>query len=368
MKKWTKYKLLSVIGLLCLAGGGVYLSRDTPLNYQTVNVERRDLMQSVLAIGQLDAIRKVDVGARASGQLEKLYVKLGQRVKKGDLLALIDPKSAQNSIRQWEAELEGQRASQIKAQAELKLAELMLSRQRSLLRSQAVSQQDFDKTQTDVVVQKAELAAIAASLNKNQASLDEAKLELTYTRILAPMEGEVVEITTLEGQTVIAAQEAPKILTLADLSSMLVKVKVPEADVIRLHPGQKAWFTILGDPNRRFSGVIKEIQPTPEKINDAFFYYANMEVVNDQKLLRLNMTAQVNIVLDEIKQALTIPLVALGDKQEDGRYQVAVLKDKKEETRLVTIGTHNNIDVQILSGLNEGDAVIMSRGVPGAKG
>ena len=160
----------------------------------------------------------------------------------------------------------------------------------------------------------------------------------------------------------IAAQQAPNILTLADLGTMLVKAQVSEADVINLKPGQKAWFTVLGDPTRRFDGVLKDIQPTPEKVNNAIFYYARFEVPNPERLLRLQMTAQVHIQLAGVQQALVIPLAALGDQIADNRYHVSVLKQGKEEKREVAIGLRNNIDVQILSGLEAGDEVIVSRG------
>ncbi len=176
------------------------------------------------------------------------------------------------------------------------------------------------------------------------------------------MDGDVVQITTFQGQTVIAAQQAPNILTLADMSTMLVKAQVSEADVIHLKPGLKAWFTVLGDPNKRFEGVLKDIQPTPEKVNNAIFYYARFEVPNPQGLLRLQMTAQVHIQLAGASDALVIPLVALGEQIADNRYHVAVLQQGQKQLREVTIGMRNNLDVQIVSGLTAGEEVIVSRG------
>jgi len=127
---------------------------------------------------------------------------------------------------------------------------------------------------TELAVKEAQIGTIDAQIKRNQASLSTANTNLDYTRIIAPIAGEVTQITTLQGQTVIAAQQAPNILTLADLSTMLVKAQVSEADIIHLKPGQKAWFTVLGDPLTRYEGRLKDILPTPEKINDAIFYYA----------------------------------------------------------------------------------------------
>ncbi|WON78178.1 macrolide transporter subunit MacA [Serratia sp. UGAL515B_01] len=339
-----------------------HFSHPAPVEFKTIKVTKRELQQSVLATGQLDALRKVDVGAQVSGQLESLNVEIGDKVKKGQLLGVIDPQQALNSIRESEATLQELQARLQQANAERQLAAVTLQRNRELAHLQALARQDLDKYATELTVKQAQVDTIKAQIAKNQASLDTARLNLTYTRIEAPMDGDVVQITTLQGQTVIAAQQAPNILTLADMHTMLVKAEVSEADVINLKPGQKAWFTVLGDPDKRFDGVLKDIQPTPVKINNAIFYYARFEVPNPEGLLRLQMTAQVHIQLSAVRDALVIPLVALGDQIADARYHVSVLKQGKEEKREVNIGIRNNIDVQILSGLSDGEEVIISRG------
>ncbi|EFE93577.1 macrolide transporter subunit MacA [Serratia odorifera] len=362
--KGRKRRWVLVVALLAMVAALVYwrVSHPAAVNFKTVKVAKRDLQQNVLATGQLDAVRKVDVGAQVSGQLESLTVEIGDKVKKGQLLGVIDPQQAQNSIRESEATLRELHAQLNQAQAEQQLAAVTLQRNRELARLQAVSRQDLDKFATELAVKKAQVETTRAQIAKNQASLDTAKINLAYTRIEAPMDGDVVQITTLQGQTVIAAQQAPNILTLADLSTMLVKAQVSEADVIHLRPGQKAWFTVLGDPSKRFDGVLKDIQPTPEKVNNAIFYYARFEVPNPQGLLRLQMTAQVHIQLGGVSQATVIPLAALGEQIADNRYYVALLRQGKEEKREVTIGMRNNVDVQILKGLGVGDEVIVSRG------
>ncbi|WP_051791275.1 macrolide transporter subunit MacA [Serratia sp. DD3] len=349
--------------LLVLAIFGYWrFSQPAPVDFKTVKVTKRDLQQSVLATGQLDAMRKVDVGAQVSGQLQSLKVEIGDKVKKGQLLATIDPQQEQNSIREGEATLQQLHAQLQQMHAELQLATLTLQRNQQLVKSQSVSRQDLDKLTTELAVKKAQVATTQAQIAKNQASLDTARIKLAYTRIEAPMDGDVVQITTLQGQTVIAAQQAPNILTLADMSTMLVKAQVSEADVIHLKPGLKAWFTILGDPGKRFEGVLKDIQPTPEKINNAIFYYARFAVPNPQGLLRLQMTALVHILLDEVSDALVIPLAALGEQIDENRYYVSILQHNQEVKREVTIGIRNNLEVQILSGLQAGEEVIVSRG------
>ncbi|OAT53321.1 macrolide transporter subunit MacA [Providencia heimbachae] len=357
-KRWSIY--IAII-LIALGTTWFFLSGEQKEVFQTVDVTRGDLDKQVLATGKLDAVRKVDVGAQVSGQLQALYVKEGDKVKKGDLLAVIDPKKAQNDVTESQETTHELEANLSLAKAELKLAEVTYQRHLSLAKMQAVAQQDLDKARTDVEVKKAQVVTYQAQIKRNQATLDTAKNNLQYTQITAPMDGIVTFIKTLQGQTVIAAQEAPTILTLADLNTMLVKAEVSEADVIYLEPGQPASFTVLGAPDKKFSGELKDILPTPEKINDAIFYYARFEVPNLQHLLKLQMTAQVIIELDSRKNVLLLPLSALGDEVSPQVYEVEVLKDDKAEKKQVEIGSRNDVYVEVVKGLDEGEKIIVGR-------
>lgn len=361
-KRYFLFAIILIVAVIAL-----WQTLNAPLpQYQTLIVRPGDLQQSVLATGKLDALRKVDVGAQVSGQLKTLSVAIGDKVKKDQLLGVIDPEQAQNQIKEVEATLMELRAQRLQAEAEWKLARVTLSRQQQLAKTQAVSQQDLDTAATEMAVKQAQIGAIDAQIKRNQASLDTAKTNLDYTRIVAPMAGEVTQITTLQGQTVIAAQQAPNILTLADMSTMLVKAQVSEADVIHLQPGQKAWFTVLGDPQTRYEGTLKDVLPTPEKVNDAIFYYARFEVPNPKGILRLDMTAQVHIQLTDVKNVLTIPLSALGDPIGNNRYNVRLLRNGETREREVVIGARNDTDVEIVKGLEEGDEVITGEGNAGA--
>ncbi|MDE9742087.1 macrolide transporter subunit MacA [Escherichia fergusonii] len=369
MRMRERFKKRYLIAAIVILGGLMVLWKTLNApepKYQTLIVRPGELQQSVLATGKLDALRKVDVGAQVSGQLKTLSVAIGDKVKKDQLLGIIDPEQAQNQIKEVEATLMELRAQRQQAEAELKLARVTLSRQQKLAQTQAISQQDLDTAVTELAVKQAQIGTIDAQIKRNQASLDTAKTNLDYTRIVAPMAGEVTQITTLQGQTVIAAQQAPNILTLADMSTMLVKAQVSEADVIHLKPGQKAWFTVLGDPQTRYEGRIKDVLPTPEKVNDAIFYYARFEVPNPQGVLRLDMTAQVHIQFAEVKNVLTIPLSALGDPVGDNRYKVTLLRNGETREREVVIGARNDTDVEIVKGLEAGDEVVIGEGNPGA--
>lgn len=355
-KKWLLYLLVIFIAL---GLAWFFLGGEKKEVFQTVDVTRGNLDKLVMATGKLDAVRKVDVGAQVSGQLQSLYVKEGDQVKKGDLLAVIDPKKAQNDVTESQETLHELEANLSQAQAELKLAQVTYQRHVSLAKLQAVAQQDLDKAKTDVEVKKAQVATYQAQIKRSKATLDTAKTNLNYTQITAPMDGIVTFIKTLEGQTVIAAQEAPTILTLADLDTMLVKAEVSEADVIYLEPGQPVSFTVLGAPDKKFTGKLKDILPTPEKINDAIFYYARFEVPNPQHLLKLQMTAQVKIELDSHQNVLLLPLSALGDEISPLSYEIEVLKEGKAEKKKIEIGSRNDVQVEILKGVDEGEKVIV---------
>ena len=327
--KGKRRKLFLLLAVVVLAGGfWLWKVLNAPVpQYQTLIVRPGELQQNVLATGKLDALRKVDVGAQVSGQLKTLSVEIGEKVKKGQLLGVIDPEQAQNQIREVEATLMELRAQRAQAQAERNLAQVTLTRQQALAKTQAISKQDLDTAATELAVKQAQIGTIDAQIKRNQASLDTA---------------------------------------LADMSTMLVKAQVSEADVIHLKPGQKAWFTVLGDPQTRYEGVLKDILPTPEKVNDAIFYYARFEVPNPQGVLRLDMTAQVHIQLTGVKNVLTVPLSALGESAGDNRYKVKVLRNGETREREVVIGARNDTDVVVVKGLEEGEEVVTSETLPGA--
>ncbi|MBD1226535.1 macrolide transporter subunit MacA [Xenorhabdus griffiniae] len=370
---FAKYRWIGA-GLVLIAIASVwsyFFYLPKPVSYQTSAVIKGDFQRNVLAVGKLDAVSKVDVGAQVSGQLKELYVKLGDKVKQGQLLALIDPQTAKNTVAEIQETAKSLEANLRGARAELKLAQLKVNRLRHLFKLHVISQQELDSNITDMQSKAARIDDLVAQIKQNKAKLDTAKTNLQYTRITAPIEGIVTDIKTFQGQTVIAAQQAPTILTLANLDTMIVNAEVSEADVINLAPGQKVSFTILGAPGRQFHSVLKDTLPTPQVENNAIFYYARFEVPNPEHILRLQMTAQVKIALQSLHNVLMIPISALeiASRQYASstqhvlstQYEVSVLHNGKAEKRKITIGAFDNANVQVLSGLKENERVITSR-------
>ena len=334
--------------------------------YLTAIATRSDVESNVMATGTLQAQRQVDVGAQVSGQLRALKVRLGDHVYKGQLLAEIDPVLSQNALLSAQASLASLEAQRRAVAASLWQANLTLQRQKQMLAREATSQQDLEaaKAQTDVL--RANVASFTAQISQAHAQVDSARANLAYTKITAPIDGDVVAIVTQEGQTVVASQQAPVILKLADLDHMTVKAQISEADVIRIRPGQPAFFTILGDADARHNGVLRAIEPAPQEFSSGetkaagpVFYNALFETANPDHQLRIGMTAQVTVALQRADSALSVPLSALGRQMQDGRYPVRVLRrDGATTTVMVAIGINDRVNVQVLDGLNEGDEVV----------
>lgn len=327
--------------------------------YITATVTRGDLEVTVLANGVLQPIRQVEVGAQVNGQLKSLKVKLGDKVKQGQLLAQIDPVLLENALRQANAAVASGKAQRDAKRSRLRQARLNWQRQRELQSQEAASRQDLEIAEADLRSLEAELIALDADIAQLSIKAESARIDLGYTRIVAPMDGEVVALTTLEGQTVVASYQVPTILKLANLDAMTVKAQVSEADVIRIADRQAVYFTIMGEPDRRYHASLQAIQPSPEKINNAVFFNALFDVPNPGHKLRIDMTAQVAIMLGEARNTLLVPLAALGPRGQDGSMEVRVLHpDQRVETVKVRTGLSNNAHAQVLSGLAQGDRVI----------
>ncbi|WP_122861221.1 efflux RND transporter periplasmic adaptor subunit, partial [Pseudomonas viridiflava] len=296
----SKLRKTGLITALVLVAGAVLYAVEAPAKppaYITARAERGDIENAVLATGVLEGIKQVDVGAQVSGQLKSLKVKLGDKVKKGQWLAEIDPLVLRNTLRQAEVDEEKLKAQRASAQAQMKQAKRLYDRYKELQTDQSVSRQDFESAESDYEMQQANVRALDAEIKSAQVQIDTAKVNLGYTRIIAPIDGDVVGIVTQEGQTVIAQQLAPVLLKLADLETMTIKAQVSEADVIHITPGQEVYFTILGE-DKRYYAKLRGTEPAPQdyletesgssasRQNSAVFYNALFEVPNQDQRLR----------------------------------------------------------------------------------
>ncbi|MGA3084488.1 MAG: efflux RND transporter periplasmic adaptor subunit [Thermodesulfobacteriota bacterium] len=330
--------------------------------YATAAVVRGDIESTVVAAGIVQPLKFVDVGAQTSGVLESLKVIRGDQVKKNQLIAEIDPVLAETALTASNAGLDNMISQRNLKQAQLVLAKVLRDRN-DLLFAQgegAISANDRDLTRANYDVALADVASLSAQIKQATAAVDTAKANLGYTKISAPMAGEVVSITLLEGQTLNANQQAPNILRIADISTVTVWAQVSEADIVRVKPGQDVYFNILGD-SRRWNSKVRQILPTPELINNVVFYDVLIDVPNPERELKIQMTAQVFIVLARAKGALLIPVAAIGNAGEGSEVKVRILKaNGRVELRAVKIGIKSEILAEVKNGLKEKERVVIS--------
>ena len=333
-------------------------------DYITASAETRDLEQLIMADGTLKARKQVSVGAQVSGQIKKLHVILGQEVKQGELLVEIDDLPQQNALKDAQAQRDNIQAQLDAKEATLRNARLVYQRQQHIVARGLGSTADHDSAKATLDETLADIRALNAQRVQAEIAVDTARVNLGYTRILAPLSGTVVAMPVEEGQTLNASQSTPTLLKIAQLDTMTVEARISEADVIKARVGMPVYFTILGNSQRRFEGSLRAIEPAPDTINDeetsssdssAIYYHGLFDVPNQDGELRISMTAQVYLVAARLKQALVIPAIALqGDR-------VRVVDDAgKTSLRRVSVGLNNKVDAQILDGLSAGERVIVS--------
>lgn len=354
---------LWLIGALLVGGAGAlgyhWAFGPAKAVYATATVERGDIESTVVAAGIVQPVKYVDVGAQTSGRLKSLKVKRGDQVKENQLLAEIDPVLADSALTAANATLENMTSQRAVKEAQLELAKAQRERNDELFAELLISANDRDITHANYDVALAEVASLEAQMKQATAAEGTARANVAYTRITAPMAGEVVSINILEGQTLNANQQAPNILRIAEMSTMTVWAQVSEADIVRVKLGQDVYFTVLGQP-RRWNGKIRQILPTPELINNVVFYDVLFDIPNLERQLNIQMTAQVFIVLAQVKGALLIPTAAIGNANEGAEVKLQVLKaDGSIEQRTVTIGIKSEISAVVTSGLAEKEEVVI---------
>ncbi|VUD68890.1 Macrolide export protein MacA [Thalassocella blandensis] len=368
-------------------------------------VERGNIENTVTATGSLQPSNSVEVGAQVSGQLEKLFVEVGDKVEQGQLLAQIDASVKAQQVEASQAALAALEAQRDSRQAAVKLAEANMHRQEQMLEQKATSQQEFDTAINTLVSSQSSLAQLEAQIQQSRASLASDQAELGYTKIYAPMAGTIVAISVKEGQTLNASQTAPTVLTIADLSIMTVETDVSEADIGKLTPGMKVYFTTLGSGNRRWYGSLEQILPTPEITNNVVLYTALFDVPNDDQVLRTSMTAQAFFITSSAQDVIRIPVASIRyqapqrhserpsrafekdnaptntEKQKTSRqgdpsitptadmknkrrrptpdaYVTVVSASGKQQERQVELGISSRVYAEVISGLTEGEQIV----------
>ncbi len=349
------------------AGGAWWLlaaQADTTPAWRAQPVVLGSVEDMVSAVGTLQPREYVDVGTQVSGQVKKIHVGFGANVEQGQLLAQLDPTVYEAKVGADMAQLNNLRAQIADRTAQLALADKQMERQRRLLAERATSQDAFDIAESGRKSLAAQIQALEAQTKQTESTLKADTANLSYTQIFAPISGTVVDILAKTGQTLNANQQAPIVLRIAELDTMTVWTQVSEADVNKLRIGMPAYFTTLGQIDRRREGVLRQVLPTPTVVNNVVLYNALFDVNNPDRDLLPQMTAQVFFVIAQARNVPVVPMAALRPVARTGnRYIARVVENGQPVDRAVEIGATNRVVAEILSGLKAGDQIVVEGAV-----
>lgn len=280
--------------------------------WKTSPVDKRSIAAKVTASGTLQATVTVQIGAQVSGRIQTLNADFNTTVKKGQLLAKLDPQLFQAAVEQANANFLSAKAQVAKAEAQQRDAELVLAREQALSEQSLASAADLQTATTNVAVAKASTDVAKASLAQAAASLHQAQVNIGYTEVFSPIDGTVISRAVDVGQTVAASLQAPVLFTIAeDLRKMQVHTSVAEGDVGRLHSAMDANFTVDAFPGQVFKGKVGQIRNAPQTVQNVVTYDAVIDVDNAELKLRPGMTATVTIAYAEREDAVAVVNAAL---------------------------------------------------------
>jgi HlyD family secretion protein len=378
-RRWLPY-----IGVLCLLLGGAFAwqkrkAPDRPL-FVTTPVERGRLVARVTATGTLSALVTVQVGSQVSGRISQLFADFNSQVKKGQVIARIDPQLFWAAVEQAHANSVAAEGNLARVKAQALDAKRQLERSRVLRQQNLVAQADLDTAEANEAAAVAQVSASEGAVKQARAALHQAEINLKYTTIVSPIDGVVISRSVDVGQTVAASLQAPTLFTIAeDLKKMQVDTNVAEADVGKLRPGMAATFTVDAYPVVRFRGTVRQIRNSPQTVQNVVTYDAVIDVGNAELKLKPGMTANVTFIYAERDDSLRVSNTALryrpsmekehNTKQHGGfakkeghapdERTVWVLKDGKPMPVKVKLGVSDGSNTEVVEGaLQEGDLLI----------
>jgi HlyD family secretion protein len=354
-----------------------------------VAADHGPLAAKVTASGTVSAIVTVQVGSQVSGRIQAWYADFSTPVKKGQVIALIEPSLFKAAVEQGRANYAAGKASYDKAIANRALAERNYARELALFGENLAARADVDAAEAAAGAGRADVEAADASMQQARAALDEAQLNLSYTRIVSPIDGIVISRNIDVGQTVAASFQAPTLFTIAqDLTKMQVDTNVSEGDVGKIRERTEATFTVDAYPSRTFRGVVRQVRDNATTLQNVVTYDAVIDVDNSDLTLRPTMTANVTFVYATAADAVRIPNAALRFKPDvatvaamtgnapipDGARDLAADQrtvwtraGERAWPHVVRIGITDGMSTQLLEGdVRPGDPVISEAIVLGA--
>jgi len=309
--------IIGGIILIAVAATAFFLLRNNggEVKFRTEKVTKGDIEMAVTATGTVNPVTTVLVGTQVSGTVKNIYVDFNSPVKKGQLIARIDPALFEAQVNQARANLLSAKANMDKAEATQTDAKRTMERNKELLAKNLIAQSDLDTAGTNYETAKASVSAAKAQIAQSEAALSSAETNLHYTKIISPVDGIVVSRNVDVGQTVAASFQTPTLFSIAqDLTKMQIDTSVDEADIGKVKTEQEVDFTVDAYPDITFKGKVWQIRNAPITVQNVVTYDVVIQVNNPDLKLKPGMTANVSIIVDMKKDALKIPNAALRFK------------------------------------------------------
>ncbi|MDI6743916.1 MAG: efflux RND transporter periplasmic adaptor subunit [Thermodesulfovibrionales bacterium] len=366
--------LIAVAAVLIVAVAAFFLysKKENGLKFRTEKVSKGDIVETVTASGNVNAVTTVLVGTQVSGTIKAIYADFNSPVKNGQLIAQIDPATFEAQVEQSRANLLSAKANLEKAEASFIDAKRTFERNKGLFSKDLIARSELDTSETNYETAKAQINSSKAQVAQAEASLKVAETNLRYTRIISPVDGIVVSRNVDVGQTVAASFQTPTLFTIAqDLTKMQIDTNVAEADIGKVRQGQDVEFGVDAYPGVIFKGKVSQVRNAPINIQNVITYDAVILVGNPQLKLKPGMTANVSIIISLKKDILRIPNAALRfsmpdrDKDKSQKTQqkgagVWIIADGKPKRISVSIGVSDGSYTELQSGeIKEGQEVIV---------
>lgn len=318
----SKKSIIIVLAIVCSAlilSGIFFWNKGNGVRYKTEKITRGDIQAGITATGTVNAVTTVLVGTQVSGTLKEIHVDFNSQVKKGQLLALIDPATFEAQLDQARANLFSAKANVAKAKAVLLDAKRTFERNKQLWEKNLIARSDLDTSETNYDSAKAQLAAAEAQVAQTEASKRIAQTNLHYTRIVSPVDGIVVSRSVDVGQTVAASFQTPTLFNIAkDLTKMQIDTNVDEADIGRIAAGQEVEFAVDAYPTTVFKGKVGQVRISPTTVQNVVTYDVVVMVDNSDLKLKPGMTANVTILVARADDVQRIPNIALRFNPQPG--------------------------------------------------
>ena len=357
--------IIFIIGILliCTAKQG-----KTKQKFITKKIERCTITEIVEASGTINPVNTVSVGSTVSGLIKEIYADYNSEVKKGQVLAQIDPANFEDAVKQNQASINSAQADLARLQAIADLDKKTLGRYERLYAKNFIAKSELDQAQSTYAADMAQITAAKAKISQAQAQYKTALTNLSYTKIISPVDGTVISREIDLGQPVAASFQAPELFKIAqDLKKMQIEVNVSEADIGKIKAGQDVIYTLDGYQDSEFEGKVTQVRISPTTVSNVVTYSVIVDVNNDDLKLKPGMTANVSIITQKSEDVLCVPNIAL---------KVALDKEKKYETQGVWVLKKNKpirVDLEIGSTndnffeaknteLQEGDEIIVKTG------